>query len=427
MDVKQTNSPDQPLVLKEASTIAAGFLAAHWKSLLLLYCLAVLPALLFSLLELKASAMNLGLMALQQLIYLLVLSKIASLALKEIFGVTQKFGYQALARICFLGMGLWLSYTLAILAVASPTSTEVKTIALFLIGPALYLNLRYYFFYVPPLLRQPAALSFDLSQAAELSKNRLKIILLSLVGPGGLHALASAIISGLSPDQRHLSVVLALDATSGLFFLLNAAISISLAIHFLPQTNLGTGLATAATARLSLQAPNWLAAAFQPNKGFVMLMLACLVWAGNLMRLAELPPAPTLVVHHAETKDSKLLLKLDATDTTYKFRGFHPVFFHLASNLRTPLADRPLRVTKQGEPDDILFELPRGTGPITLQLEFETNRTQQDLAALEDLFLWYRGAKIAKITFAPSAALEVPPTPTPSVTESPAEPSASPE
>lgn len=416
MESEHTQIQNQPAVLKEAGNLAAGFITVHWKSLLTLYTLAVLPALLFSLLEIKHSAMNLALMAIQQLIYLLVLSKIAAIALKELFGQTPALTSQTLARICFIGMGLWLSYTLAILAVASPTDTGIKTIALFLVGPALYLNLRYYFFYVPPLLRGPEALSFDLSQAAKLSKDRIKIILLSLVGPGGLHALVSAIISGLSPDQRHLAVVLALDASSGLFFLMNAAISVCLAIKFLSETNDQSspeiGLGTQAT-RLALQAPPWLTAVFQPNKGFVMIMLACLVWAGNLMRLAELPPAPTLVVHHAETTDRKLILKLDATDTNYQFRGFHPVFFHLASDLRTPLAERPLRVTRQGQENDLLFELPRETGPLTLLLEFATNRTQQELAALEDLFLWYRGAKIAKITFAPIVGDVAAPTPTP--------------
>jgi hypothetical protein len=43
--------------------------------------------------------------------------------------------------------------------------------------------------------------------------------------------------------------------------------------------------------------------------------------------------------------------------------------------------------------------LPISAEKLTLRLEFESSRSPSELAALEDVYLWYRGVKIAKINF----------------------------
>jgi hypothetical protein len=118
-----------------------------------------------------------------------------------------------------------------------------------------------------------------------------------------------------------------------------------------------------------------------------------------MMRLAELAPAAQIEVLRAETAPQRVFISLLVEDKNYKFRGFHPIFFRLASDAQTPLAPYPLAVKVNEQQTALQSPLPISAEKLTLRLEFESSRSPSELAALEDVYLWYRGVKIAKINF----------------------------
>jgi hypothetical protein len=406
METSAKLSPPQSetTLLVQAAESAAAYLRSHWRVVSLIYLISVAPAASFSLFEVSLARSNVSFLVFQQLIFFLSFLAIGRSFILSRIANPPEFNFAILSRVCMVGLGLWFSYTILVLGIASPWPNEIKALAVALIIPALYLNLRYYFFFAPPLLRGPAALTRDLEAAAGLSKGNLRLILQSLVGPAGVQALIWAVVAGFSPDQRHLSVVVLGDFCTGIFFILNSVISLSLALNLAPGSEMGkTSLQHQALKpqdpRDILAAPGWLMACFQPQKGFVMLMLSILVWAGNMMRLAELAPAAQIEVLRAETAPQRVFISLLVEDKNYKFRGFHPIFFRLASDAQTPLAPYPLAVKVNEQQTALQSPLPLSAEKLTLRLEFESSRSPSELAALEDVYLWYRGVKIAKINF----------------------------
>lgn len=399
-----TNKPH--LDLNTLAKVAAGMLKRDWALLLYLYPIIVLPRLLGSLIIPANSNAILYVYVVERVVYSLFLLAVASRWTRLTFPKVEAVNWIGLLQALLIGLGLWFSYVVPIAAQFLPIPGTEKSLLAILFIPGSIMNLHFFFFFIPIALGIKK-LSDILAFSRSLLVADRWIGPKCLLGPIAVLFLSQAVIAGFSPDQRYLWVSIASDALSGLYWLFSTYMCVAVGLHLtqghsvvLPQTEQLSPALTSA----SLDAPAWLEAACLPRKGFVMLCLGCLVWAGNLMRLAQLPPAASISIQKVSLAESKITLDLLIHDPDFNLRGFHAVFLSLASQQRTPLAQFPSRASLSTSQRDVLFGFPLSASPQHVQIDFETTRKDEDLRTLTDIFLWYRNTQIAKVDFPLPAA-----------------------
>ncbi|MBX7143732.1 MAG: hypothetical protein K1X79_04715 [Oligoflexia bacterium] len=388
--------------LTSLSKAAAGMLLSDGLLLLWLYPVVVLPRCLGSYLIPTNSNAVLYIYAVERLFYILFALVIASRWVRRVFPQAEEVKLSGLALSLLIGFGLWFSYIVPIAAQFLPLPNMDRTMLAVLLLPAIVMNLHFFFFLIPIALGH-VRLGEILTLSRTLISDDRWIGPRCLLGPVAVLFLFQAVIAGFSPDQRHVSVSLLSDFFSGIYWLLGTYLSTAVGIHLAQQhsTIFPRALQQASTlTEASLSSTNWLSASFMPGKGFVMLCLGCLVWAGNLMRLAELPPAATIKIEKVSVQEGKVRFELKIQDPLYKLRGFHSIFLSLASEQRTPLAQFPSRAVAIDSKTDVLFGFPLSPDLQHVGVEFDTGRKDDDIKSLKDIFLWYRNTKLAKVEFA---------------------------
>ncbi len=104
-------------------------------------------------------------------------------------------------------------------------------------------------------------------------------------------------------------------------------------------------------------------------------------------------PSPHITLEKLWIKDREVHLSLSLNDEKYKFRGFHPAQFRLAGAEKRILADRAQAFIPPSKEDVSIF-FPQGMTDTKLELVFTSDRDEKDLIQLEDLYLWYGGARL---------------------------------
>ena len=128
-----------------------------------------------------------------------------------------------------------------------------------------------------------------------------------------------------------------------------------------------------------------------------------------------LPPAAQISIKSVEVADDIVTMNVDVTDPEYALRGFQPVNFRLAgekypemrdsSAIVASVPEKVLSPAVTADVPDLRFYVPPSTEPVQLTMIFKASRSGEALTALQDLYLFYRHAKIERVQFnAPRAA-----------------------
>lgn len=389
-------------VFKDGCRVAAGMMVHDRLFLPGLYALIVLPRCLATAFLAPTSDWLLYVRVLERMVWLVGLWVLGRRWVSQLSSAKPKSAGLNVIIFLALGIALWLTHTIPVSAVFYDLPNELKLVLLLALIPALHLNLQYYFFFFPAVLGIKP-LSNIIYHSLAIARHERWLVLRAVVGPAGLYFLLNSIAQGFSPDGRSLAISILTDTTSGIFWLWTSYFGLALGFMILPDAMWREfeldPYRKSRLATIALRGPAWLSASFFPNKGLIMLLLGCLVWAGNLMRLADLPPGPELRLTAVSVDGSKVLLDVHAEDPDYKFRGFYPIFFNIAGENHTPLANRPSAATLASSGEAIDFALSGQLSAADIKLVFDTPRQAQELAALQDVWLWYRNTKIAKLAF----------------------------
>lgn len=379
--------------------IACGMLAQDWKMLFPLYLFLIAPQVVATLVSADDARDALFFMLAGRIVDLIFLFLVGMNWLRRFSLKARAFSLKPLFPIVSVGSALWMLFMVPLAAQFAPVPEVLKLALLVLLIPAVMINLRLFFFFVPLLLGQrPSreASDFARTYTAHDPYLALKIIL----GPAALSLLITNLISSFSPDERSIVVNTLVDLSAGIFWLLTTYVATAHAFLQMPEAAWhANGLDPYRQARLttlSMRGAAWFAKILSPKKTLALVLLSVLIWSGNFLRLSEMPPAPALVVDALDTQGHSLAITLSAKDGTYHFRGFRPIFFALAGPQRGIVSKWPERVALAGSAQDVRLGLPPSDAA-TLRLEFTTERSAEDLVKLEDLYLWYRNVKLQKL------------------------------
>ncbi|MBN8551202.1 MAG: hypothetical protein J0M12_17955 [Deltaproteobacteria bacterium] len=391
-----------------AYEVACGMLLQDWKILLPLYLLLISPQFAATVIPAEDPQNAILLLLAGRVIDLCFLFLVGFLWLRRLSLKPRAFSFKPLFPLVSAGTALWMTVTIPLAVQFTALPGSIKMMFLVLLIPAILINFRLFFFFVPLLFGQRAgrdALNLTKSFTDSDQYAALKVVL----APAAISLLIPNLLATFSPDERSAIVGTLIDLSAGVFWLLTTYIALGYAFLGLPESFWhAQGLDPYRNARLttlSMRGPRWLAKTLSPKKVVTIFVLSALVWAGNFLRLSDMPPAATLTVTAMEASGNSLKLTLRAEDATYQFRGFRPIFLALAGPQRGVISKWPETATLDGVDGDVRLGLPlRDSG--TLQLDFLTERSAADLVKLEDLYVWYRNVKLAKLDLSKAKLIE---------------------
>jgi hypothetical protein len=333
----------------------------------------------------------------------------------------QPYELSAFFRLLLIGYAFWMMLVVP-LVLSMYLSPEQRLIPLMMLIPALIIMLRFYFYFFPAALHE-RSVGTILQQAKQFTENDKMLALKVLAAPIGLMLLSSSLIGSISPDGRERIVLWLASLTEGIFPILKAYLGFAVALYLLNDAEWHKQeLDPYRNARLNtleLGAPAWLAKLLSPKTGVYLIAMGILVWIANQGRAVQLPPTPTIglqqvVVEQVENSSagsstssisgepasspdarSQIVIELDLHDSQYHFRGFFPHFFNLSGESGVLVASQPASILVNGIPlDTEVLRAFSSMDQMTLKLTFFSDRSTEQLTALEDLHLWYRRARL---------------------------------
>lgn len=287
------------------------------------------------------------------------------------------------------------------------SKTVLNPIGLLIVTILFVAGLRFAFLFITAFF--PFSFHERVSLARSYTQVDSLLTLKILLGPATVALLTSVLIGAFSPDGRHAAAEFAGSFIVPLFWVMGTYTLVATALHRLPDSAWhALKLDPYRQARMStviISAPKIVTTLLSTRKLGTLLLIVALIWGGNFLRLASLPPAPTLAVNKTEIEGNRVRLLITAHDPHYHMRGFWPIFFALAGENRALIASSPRLARIEGEIADIRFGAPRAEN-LSFILEFEANRPASSLAQLEDLYLWYRNARLVRLDLGNSVRKE---------------------
>lgn len=378
--------------------LAAGMLLQDRALLAPMLCILAAPVIAGSLLSARYPSAAIAAQIIGRVIEIVMLYLVGANWVKRLAIEKRPISLRPVLPAVGLGMLLWFSIMLPLALQFSSLADSSKLLLLLLVIFGIVFNLKYFFFFAPFIfgMRLRGSTTFIASFTAQSLLPSLKV----LFAPAAVSFLLANIVQGASPDERS-ALVNTLAAASGeIFWLLVMYLALAHVFITTPDPMWrDSGLDPYRESRLGtleVTSPTFLRRMLTPRKALSIFVFGALVWAGNFLRVTEMPPAASISVKAITLHQKEVSILITADDPDYKFRGFRPIFFSLASENRSYLARMPREVKSPGGNEDMRLGLT-APGHVTLELLFDTDRAAEDNTRLEDLSLWYRNAKVAKL------------------------------
>lgn len=273
------------------------------------------------------------------------------------------------------------------LAVAAQAPLPLAMLCLTLIGGLLFIWNRYYFYFAPVLAGQFGPQKI-LSSARKLTDLDWKIPIRSLLPGLGLMMVATSFAGLLSPDGRNLWLSLLGQALSGILGFAVAYLSVATFLIYAPINLL---------AELNINVPNKpkkpgiFADLLNPRRGLILIFAAFFLKLAAEINGATLTPSASIEIIAAKATAQGAEIDLRITDPNSQFRGFLPMAFSLAGEKGSTVAVSPSLGGEQMPNLQSFAWSPK--------LAFKPIDPKTELAKLQDLYLWYRRYKVAKVNF----------------------------
>jgi len=153
---------------------------------------------------------------------------------------------------------------------------------------------------------------------------------------------------------------------------------------------------------IRFRGPDIVASALRFKTGILIVLLSLPLWGGNLLRLLQTPPAAQIKVDSHSYRENEIRLVLTIQDKSFALRGFEPMNFQLAGERGTPITQPPFAVLEKMPGNgvrDVRLNFPRDEKPHQVEVQLKTEFKESELQKFDDIYLWYRGTRVAQITF----------------------------
>ncbi len=399
-DSANTPSPSQP----DPFRIAAGMLRADVVFLLPLLALLSVTTIASTLLPLEEFSTVLTLLVADRTLQLVVVSLIA-LRWSARFESHARSNHARIItarRIILWGFGIWCTLSLPRLLAEFVNNSAIQMALIASVGLGIFWSLRYYFFFAMTALLGKTIRN-SAQSAIRIARQQPQAALRSLLGPLGITALVTVAILALQPDGRSLWINACAASAEAVFWLLSTYTALAFAVVFIEEYEWRTaGLVPYRSDRLKTleaQGRQQLATLLSPATGLKLLALSLLLLFASLAREQRIPPAASISVKNVEISDYKVKVTLEVADSTYRFRGFKPAVFSIRTKSDTPVADELTRATLSADKDEVLLFMPSTDGsPRDLFVEFKSTKSRENLATIENAWLWYQQVPVVALT-----------------------------
>lgn len=309
--------------------------------------------------------------------------------------------FLAALRIVVAGLVVWGALTLPMVGASFASVSWASPLCIFLFFCAVFWSFRFYFYFATfgllgGTLRDACAAATALGRREPLAAVR------SLIAPVAVTALVVGILWYPSPDGRSLFWATAASAAEGIFWVLSTYTGLAFALSHLDESVWrAAGLDPYRQQRLrTLEAQgrasrfNWLST----SSGVKIFVVALCVIIGDLVQGFTMEPAARVTVESYQVRDRGISVVLDLSDPIYKFRGFNPYAFSLAT--QTGMEVISARIDKVSLAPDGEFlrgSFPSQAGPVKLYLDFKSHKTDEALRGMDNLYLWYNLKAVAPL------------------------------
>jgi len=298
----------------------------------------------------------------------------------------------AVMRIIIAGFFVWGVLTLPVVAASLSATAWAPSLFIFIFFIGVFWSFRFYFYFAAfgllgGTLRDACRATLSLGRKDPMAAVR------SLVAPIAVTALVVGMLSYPSPDGRSLFWATASSAAEGIFWILATYTGLACALILIDESAWRTaGLDPYRRERLrTLEAQgrasrfNWLS----PRSGAKIFLVALCVIVGNLIQGFSMPPAADIKVQKWDAHNHGVSVVLELSDTHYHFRGFNPYAFSLKSQTGFPVSAGIAKVSLTPGGEQLSGMLPTAPGPLKLYLDFTSNKTEESLKGLDNMYLWY--------------------------------------
>jgi hypothetical protein len=99
---------------------------------------------------------------------------------------------------------------------------------------------------------------------------------------------------------------------------------------------------------------------------------------------------------------------VELSDPIYKFRGFNPYAFSLATQTGMEVVSSRIEKISLSPNGEVLRgSFPSQIGPVKLYLDFKSHKTDEALRGMDNLYLWYNLKAVAPLRGGEGAAPDV--------------------
>lgn len=404
-------SPKLPLTDSPAR-IAAGLIATDRSILPLLVLIIAAPGLVEITRPWLSDTETLAFAVIRECFALAVIAGIGATWVRRLRRENTPVPLRSIGLSIAAGLGIWLLFSIPPLLPLIDSSKETRFIGVLVAVPAVIIGWRYF------LLGAPFLLGIrSMSAAFTFARNLTRedpILPARIIAPAvSLKFLLLGILHAFSPDGRLPLVVYGTPILAGLVPVVGCYCALGWILCTLPErtwNELGLDpYRQARTTTLIVQGSRSVARLLTLRAALGMAAIALLIWLGNTVRLATMPPPVEIGVKTIGIAEHRVTLSLDIRDETGGFRGFRPIAFFLASERAFPIARRPDEARIAGDDRDLRLRFPREHTAVTLTVVFSTDRSNEDLRRLEDVYLWYGGNRLLKLDLRGALTLPQPP------------------
>jgi hypothetical protein len=336
-----------------------------------------------------------GLMSLDRLLQLVIVSFIVLRWRRKLEHVKGSLVNPVLAaaRIVVAGFVMWGALTLPMIGTSFIALSWASPIFIFLFFCAVFWSFRLYFYFATfgllgGTIQGACGAALGLARRDPIASIR------SLVAPAAVTALVVGILWYPSPDGRSLFWATAASAAEGLFWVLSTYTGLAFALVLIDDSEWrAAGLDPYRQQRLkTLEAQgrasrfNWLSA----RSGIKIFLVALCVIIGDLVQGFSMEPAARITVESYKVQDRGISVVIDLADPVYKFRGFNPYAFSLASQTGLEVvSSRIEKVSLAPDGEALRGTMPSQIDPIKLYVTFKSHKTDEALKEMDNLYLWY--------------------------------------
>jgi hypothetical protein len=319
----------------------------------------------------------------------------------------QKAGQSSLAPLPVVGrisvVSLVISIVLFLPMIAAMGLAQGASFVLVvLLGLGMMWTYRMYlFFAVAGLLGKP--LLEGISKSASLIRGNGKHLMRSLIAPCAYTMLLVGICQMPYPDGRSLGWLVAASVAEGTFWILSTYTALALALTLVSDSDWRqAGLDHYRSERLTTlakQGGETITQYISPKFGGAMLAVALLLWAGNMIRQLNQPPAATVVIKNVSVEDYKIQLALEVQDDEYDFRGFQPFALSIRTATGGQLVEKLESISRASDKEEPVMLLTKGDGPrADLFVTYSSTKTKASLTGLDNMWLWYKSKPLVAVT-----------------------------